>query len=187
MNTDAIIRSVRTWVEQLVVGEQLCPFARQPLQSGSVRFEVSEATDTAELLECLAEEIEKLVQTPELETTLLIHPNVLTDFLAYNQFLDEVDTLLRRLGMEGVFQVASFHPDYQFAGTEPGDAENYTNRSPYPLLHLLREESIETAIASFENIDRVSERNISHLEQIGAGSLAARLNACFRDSDGPIL
>jgi hypothetical protein len=187
MNADATIRSVSTWVEQLVVGEQLCPFARLPLQSGRVRFEVTQATSADELLACLAEEIKRLEQTPEIETTLLIHPNVLTDFLTYNQFLDEVDALLRRLDMEGVFQVASFHPDYQFAGTEVEDAENYSNRSPYPLLHLLREASIETAIDSFENIDGVPDRNIRHLRQIGASALAERLNACFQDSDEPIL
>lgn len=185
MNTDAIIRSVRTWVEQFVVGEQLCPFARQPLESGGVRFVVTEARSTNVLLDCLAEEIARLAQTPEIETTLLIHPNVLTDFLTYNQFLDEVDALLRRLDLEGVFQVASFHPDYQFAGTEPEDAENYTNRSPSPMLHVLREERIEAAVASFKNIEGVPERNIRHLRQIGASALAERLNACFRDTDGP--
>ena len=187
MNADAIIRSVKTWIEQLVVGEKLCPFARQPLQAGRVRFAVTDTASSTGLLDRLGDELELLTRAPELETTLLIHPNVLTDFLTYNQFLDEVDALIRHLKLEGVFQVASFHPDYRFAGTAPEDAENYSNRSPYPLLHLLREESIEAAISSYPDIDGVPERNVMRLRQIGAEALATRLRACFRDTDGPIL
>jgi hypothetical protein len=185
--SEPIIRTVRTWVEQLVVGEKLCPFARQPLEAAKVRFVVTGAVGSAELLDRLSEEVDLLSQSAEIETTLLIHPHVLTDFPAYNQFLDEADALIRRLGVEGVFQVASFHPDYQFAGTAPGDAENYSNRSPYPLLHLLREESIEAAINAFPDIDGVPERNIQRLRQIGAQALAERLRDCFQDTDEPFL
>ncbi len=187
MNTEAILNSVGTWVEQLVVGEQLCPFARQPLKAGRVRFAVTFVTSEAALLDALAEEIARLEQNARIETTLLIHPNVLTEFESYNQFLDDVDELIRSMGVEGTFQVASFHPDYRFAGTGSEDAENYSNRSPYPLLHLLRERSIEAAIDAFDDIDGVPERNIRHLRQIGAETLAARLAACFRDTDSPLL
>jgi hypothetical protein len=165
---------VRSWVEDFVVAEQLCPFARQPLASGKIRFAVSAAESEAALIAALAEELQRLLQTAEIETTLLIHPCVLNDFPTYNQFLDDVDELLRRLDLEGVVQVASFHPDYQFAGTNADDAENYSNRSPYPLLHLLREESIEVAVEAHPDIDAVPERNIQHLSQIGADELQRR-------------
>lgn len=180
MNSEAIIIPVRTWVETFVIGEQLCPFARQPLADGRVRFQVTEAESEADLLSALTAEIEHLAQTPAVETTLLVHPNALNDFLAYNQFLDEVDALIQTLDVEGEFQVASFHPDYQFAGTEADDAENYSNRSPYPMLHLLREASIEVAVATHPAIDEVPERNIRHLRGLGADALAARLRACFQ-------
>jgi hypothetical protein len=106
---------------------------------------------------------------------------VLTDFPSYNQFLDLVDDLLRASSLEGIFQVASFHPNYQFAGTEPDDPENYTNRSPYPMLHLLREASIEAAVNAFDDVDKVPERNIRHLNSIGTSRLHKRWLACFTD------
>ena len=182
MNREIIKEVVRTWVEEFVVAEQLCPFARQPLAGGKVRFAVSAAESETPLLTDLDEELQRLLEKPEFETTLLIHPYTLTDFPGYNQFLDDVDELLRRLDLEGVFQVASFHPDYQFAGTNAEDAENYSNRSPYPLLHLLREESIEAAVEAHPDIDAVPERNIQHLSQIGAAELKRRLWDWRRDS-----
>lgn len=130
MNTEATVSAVRTWIEQLVVGEKLCPFAGQPLQAGRVRFAVTTARTEPELLEALSEEFDRLLQSAELETTLLIHPEALTDFADYNQFLDLVDELIVSLDLEGVFQVASFHPHYQFAETEPGDAENSATARP---------------------------------------------------------
>jgi hypothetical protein len=181
MNPDAIINPVRTWVEQLVIGEALCPFARRPLEADRVRFTVTDADSESALLASLEKEIARLERDSEIETTLLIHPRVLTDFIAYNQFLDKVDALLRSLSMEGVFQVASFHPDYQFSGTAHDDAENFSNRSPYPLLHLIREESVDAAIDSFDNIDDVPRRNIIHLRAIGTAVLTKRLQACLKD------
>lgn len=182
MHNEAIINAVKSWVERFVVGESLCPFARRPLEAGRVRFAVTGAQSETALLESLTDELVRLSRQAALETTLLIHPNVLNDFLSYNQFLDEADALVRSLNMEGVVQVASFHPDYQFAGTKPGDAGNYTNRSPYPLLHLIREESIEAASRSFAGIENVPDRNIRHLQDIGTDALAERLQACLRDS-----
>ena len=186
MNSDDIIRPVRAWVEQLVVAERLCPFARRPLEAGAVRFVATNATGEAGLLEALTVEAHHLLEHPDIETTLLIHPHALGEFSTYNQFLDEVDALLRHLEVEGVIQVASFHPNYQFAGTDPEDAENYSNRSPYPLLHLIREESIDAAVAAYDQIEEIPERNIAHLKHIGASTLARRLAACFQDSNGPI-
>ena len=186
MNEETFISSVRAWLEQLVVAERLCPFARRPLEAGQVRFVATEADDEPALLTALSAEIERLKEDGNIETTLLIHPHALVDFHSYNQFLDEVDALLKRENVEGIFQVASFHPDYQFAGTEPGDAENYSNRSPYPMLHLLREKSIEAAIDTFQHIEEIPERNIRHLRDIGASVLAERLAACLGDSNGPI-
>lgn len=181
MNDKTAIESVKAWVAEFVIGENLCPFAARGLENDSVRFTVTASRREEELLSDLIEELEILKADPSIETTLLIHPQVLEDFTVYNQFLDAADALLTELGLEGVFQIASFHPDYQFAATAPEDAENYTNRSPFPLLHLLREESIEKAVASFEGIEAVPERNIRHLEKIGACELQKRLLSCRQD------
>ncbi len=174
MDESAIIQSVRTWVEGFVVGENLCPFAQRELMKDRVRFTVSSACREQALLIALREELAILKDNPEIETTLLIHPNVLQDFADYNQFLDPAEELLERLDLTGIFQIASFHPDYQFANTRVEDAENYSNRSPYPLLHLLREDSIERAVAAYEGIDRVPERNIEHLKNLGSAELRRR-------------
>ncbi len=187
MSNEAISTTIRNWLEQLVIAESLCPFARQPLAEGRVRFAVTEVGSEDALLTALAEELKALVAAPEIETTLLIHPAVLSDFHDYNQFLDRADALIRELGFEGTFQVASFHPHYQFAGTEATDPENYSNRTPYPLLHLLRESSIEAAVDAHPDIDAIPGRNVRHLQQIGTATLARRLQACFRDSDESIL
>ena len=129
------------------MGLNLCPFAKRELLANRVRFSVTQVATEEQLLAELQGELERLNSDDSIETTLLIHPEVLQDFYCYNQFLDYVDGLLREMALEGVYQVASFHPDYQFGGTEPDDAENYTNRSPYPILQLIREASLEKAVA----------------------------------------
>ncbi len=169
------IRVVRQWVEDVVVELNLCPFAKRELIADRVRFVVTDATSEDELLETLAFELEFLGSTPSIETTLVIHPHVLGDFSLYNQFLDNADRLLVALKLEGVFQVASFHPDYQFADTKADNAENYTNRSPYPVLHLLREESLERVIASTPDIDQIPKRNIETMNRVGTESLRSML------------
>ena len=169
------IRVVRQWVEDVVVELNLCPFAKRELIADRVRFVVTDATSEDELLETLAFELEFLGSTPSIETTLVIHPHVLGDFSLYNQFLDNADRLLVALKLEGVFQVATFHPDYQFADTKADDAENYTNRSPYPVLHLLREESLERVIASTPDIDQIPKRNIETMNRVGTESLRSML------------
>ncbi len=177
--SQSISESVRHWVETLVVDLNLCPFARAELLKDRVRFTVSDATTEPQLLLDLQQELELLSSNEAIETTLLIHPYVLQDFDTYNQFLDQVDALSVQLDLEGIYQVASFHPDYQFAGTASDAAENYTNRAPYPILHLLREESLERAIAGYPGVEQIPERNIELLEGMGAEKMQALLRACF--------
>jgi len=179
VNDENTVRSVRHWVETLVVGLNLCPFAKAELIKDRVRFATTAAATEAQLLAALETELALLDADPAIETTLLIHPEVLQDFHDYNQFLDDADALLVALGLEGVYQIASFHPHYQFGGTEPEDAENHTNRSPYPLLHLLREASLEQAIERFPGVERIPERNIALMNDLGRERLQALLNACL--------
>lgn len=176
---EKVVSSVRQWVESVVVDLNLCPFAKRELVKNRVRFAVTEVTTEEQLLIALQAELELLNNEPSVETTLLIHPNVLHDFYDYNQFLNYVDGLLVQMMLEGVYQVASFHPDYQFAGTGPADAENYTNRSPYPMLHLIREESLERAIAAYPDVDKIPARNTELMNTLGKDKLQQLLQACF--------
>lgn len=172
MNTppDAtVIAATQHWLERAVIGLNLCPFAKAAYGKQRVRFTVSAATTAEALLDDLILALQALhaADSAACETTLLIHPQVLTDFLDYNDFLDAADAAIAALGLEGVIQVASFHPQYQFAGTQADDIENFTNRAPYPLLHLLREESIEQAVASYPDVDDIPRRNIERLKALG--------------------
>ena len=159
----------RRWLEKAVIGLNLCPFAKAVYVKNQVRFVLSDASTPEALLEQLVEELVHLRDTPaeETDTTLLIHPDVLTDFLDYNDFLENADAAVEALDLGGIIQVASFHPDYQFDGTHPDDASNYTNRAPFPILHLLREDSVERAVAAFPDPDVIVERNIATLDRIG--------------------
>ncbi len=179
MKDEQIIAAVRHWVETMVVGMNLCPFAKRELVKERVRFVTTEADNQEALLLVLHDELERLTQQPDIETTLLIHPQVLQDFYDYNDFLYLADRLLVQMELEGVYQIASFHPDYQFGGTEPEDAENYTNRSPYPVLHLLREDSLERVIADYPNVDDIPERNIALMNELGTNKLKVLLQDCF--------
>lgn len=179
MNTQHAENAVRQWVSTVVVGLNLCPFAKKELVKNRIRFAVSEATTEEGLFADLQAELALLNDNPDIETTLLIHPQVLQDFLDYNQFLDIADGLLLEMQLDGVYQVASFHPDYQFGGTEPEDAENYTNRSPYPILHLLREESLDRVLGDDPDADQIPQRNVELMNSMGADKLRALLEACF--------
>lgn len=183
---ETIIARTRCWIERVVVELNLCPFARKPYEGGQVRYVVSAAERPEDLLENVQRELELLRATDaaEVETTVLIHPFVLHDFLDYNDFLGIVDALIDEGGYAGEFQVASLHPDYQFAGTQPDDAENYTNRSPYPILHLLREEGLARAIAGYARPDKIPERNIRTLEKLGAARMREILDECMRIEGG---
>lgn len=181
LTPDTVIARTRCWIERTVIKFNLCPFARKPYSGEQIRYAVSDAEEPEQLLADLQRELEHLrTSDPQvLETTVLIHPRVLQDFLDYNDFLDVVDALLAQ-GYEEEFQVASLHPDYRFAGTSPDDAENYTNRSPYPVLHLLRVEGVARAISSYANPDRIPERNIEQMEKYGAEAMRAILDDCMK-------
>ena len=170
---------MRKWVGSFVVDLNICPFAKKELVKKRVRFAVTEAATEESLLMALESELELLNADPAIETTLLIHPRVLQDFGDYNQFLDLADGLLVQMELENIYQVASFHPDYQFAGTDPGDAENYTNRSPYPVLHLLREDSLDQVLSDSQDADQIPLRNIELMNALGKDKLQALLQACF--------
>lgn len=164
------LEATRAWLRHAVIGLNFCPFANATVSRNRLRMVVSQADDPFDLLDELRRELKRLQDTPEsvLETTLLICPHLLADFLDFNDFLDSAEALLGRLGLEGTFQIASFHPQYQFAGTAADDIGNATNQSPFPTLHLLRESSIDRAVAAWgEDTDRIFENNIARLEALG--------------------
>jgi hypothetical protein len=164
-----ILAETTRWLERAVIGLNLCPFAKSVFVKRQIRFTVTVAETADELLAELEQEFGVLVDaaSSEIDTTLLIHPRVMGDFVDFNFFLAEVDALIRRLGFDGVFQVASLHPQYEFAGSAPDDIANFTNRSPYPTLHLLRESSIDRAVAAFPDAEAIFGRNIETLERLG--------------------
>ena len=166
---DAVVAATVHWLEQAVIGLNLCPFAKAVHVKGQIRYVVSRAATPEALLEQLMEEMQHLADAdPErVDTTLLIHPDVLGDFEDYNEFLDVADAALEDMELDGELQVASFHPQYQFADTHPNDIENYTNRAPYPTLHLLREDSVERAVEAFPEASDIFEKNIATLRALG--------------------
>ena len=167
---DALVTTAtQAWLEKAVIGLNLCPFAKAVHLNRQIRYVVSAAVAEETLLGDLLHELKFLAAAdPEqVDTTLLIHPRVLGDFVAYNDFLDLADAAVAELGLEGEIQVASFHPAYQFAGTGPDDIENFSNRAPYPTLHLLREASVEKAVAAFPDAADVYRRNIETLRALG--------------------
>lgn len=168
-DNDQIIAITQAWLERAVIGLNLCPFAKAVHVKKQIRYVVSPATSAEELLTEVMRELEVLAESsPEkIETTLLIHPHALNDFLDYNDFLEVVDAALEEMELDGELQVASMHPDYQFADTERNDISNYTNRSPYPTLHLLRESSIEKAVAAFPEAEQIFEKNIATMKALG--------------------
>lgn len=178
MNKQAIIDTTRQWVEKVVIDLNLCPFARRELVNNRIRFTVTAAQTPDALLMELQQELLRLADDDSIETTLLIHPEVLRDFPDYNDFLDVADGLVQLLELEGVLQIASFHPQYQFAGTTENAVENYTNRSPWPMLHLLRESSLERAIASYPDTADIPARNIERVEGLGLAAMEALLASC---------
>jgi uncharacterized protein len=165
----AILADTHAWIEKAVIGLDLCPFARGVYFGDRIRYSISAALGDDALLDDLAHELSVLASASEglCETTLLIHPRTLTDFTDYNEFLDAADRKIDALGLRGEIQIASFHPRYQFAGTTADDIGNFTNRSPYPMLHLLREASIERAIVAIPDTDAIYERNIETLRRVG--------------------
>ncbi len=164
-----VIANTQTWLQKAVIGLNLCPFAKAVYERKQIRFQVSSAVNKEQLLRDLLHELQFMARTDanEVDTTLLIHPGVLNDFLEYNDFLDTAEAAVVEMKLEGVIQIASFHPQYQFAGTEAEDISNYTNRAPYPTLHLLREDSVTRAVDSFAEVDSIPEKNIATMKALG--------------------
>ena len=164
------IAETRAWMRRAVIGLNLCPFARAVDVKEQIRYVFSDATDPEALLATLIVELQRLADTDPavVDTTMLIHPRVLTDFEDFNDFLELADAAVEDLDLDGVLQVASFHPRFQFADTEPDDITNATNRSPYPTLHLLREDSVDRAVAAFPEAEAIFERNMETLDKLGA-------------------
>ena len=169
MTEEQVLTRTRHWLEKAVIGLNLCPFAKAVYAKNQVRMVVSKARHADDLLEELDRELDLLVATPadEIDTTLLIHPTLFEDFLDFNDFLEIAEGVVNEHGLEGVIQLASFHPQFQFDGTEPGDISNYTNRAPFAILHLLREDSVERAVEAFPQADAIFDANIATLEKLG--------------------
>jgi hypothetical protein len=174
-NPEFIEQQTKLWLERLVIGLDLCPFAGREWSAGRVRLVTSAADDELTLLDELQHELLLLDQQPEIETTLLIHPEVLQNFADYNDFLDIAEALLAELSLDSEVQIASFHPKYQFAGTSPEDVENYTNRAPYPMLHLLREDSVAAAVAAHPDPDAIPQNNIQKMNALGLAAVQTLL------------
>ncbi len=177
----------RAWVDRAVIGLNLCPFAKAVQAKGQVRYVFCDATDEQALLDLLCAEMHYLAEADPLktDTTLIVHPHVLTDFEEFNDFLDAADAAVEHLGYGGVLQVATFHPQYQFADTDADDVTNATNRSPYPTLQLLREESVDRAADAFPEAEAIYEANMRTLQALGHDKWAALQAQCEADASTP--
>jgi hypothetical protein len=180
-----VIAETRAWVDRAVIGLNLCPFAKAVQVKNQIRYVCSEAGDTDALVAELCSELERIAEAdPALhDTTLLIHPRVLADFMDFNDFLDVADAALRALDLDGEIQIASFHPDFQFADTEPDDVTNATNRSPYPTLHLIREASLDRAVAAFPEAEAIFEANMEKMEELGHRGWEKLRAQCRKDAE----
>ncbi|HTA88465.1 MAG TPA: DUF1415 domain-containing protein [Polyangiaceae bacterium] len=178
---EQIVSQTRAWLEEIVIGLGLCPFAKAVHVKGQIRYFVSAARTPEALLEDLLSELTLLSRAePELiDTTLLIHPHTLLGFLDYNDFLSVADVAIDELGLTGELQVASFHPEYQFEGNAADDPANYCNRSPHPMLHLLREASVDRAVAVFPDASLIYEKNIQTLRTLGQSGIQRLLTAAL--------
>lgn len=185
MTESGSIQACRAWVQQVVIGLDLCPFAERTQACGRMRIQVCDQAGLDHALEALLDEVTWLDANPEMDTTLLVVTGArFEDFERYLDLLACAEQLLIDEGYEGVYQLASFHPDYQFEGTEPADPENYSNRSPQPILQVLREASVTRAVDAYEDAEGIPERNIARLRALGNDTLQAHLDACAADNDG---
>jgi hypothetical protein len=177
MDDQAVIDATRRWVDSFVIGLNLCPFAKRVADGGRIRYAVSAAITPVAFTDDLRRELELLTTTSrtEIETTLLILPHALPDYLDFNDFLDTADGVLSDLRLQGVVQLVGFHPDYYFADTPPDAVDNYTNRSPYPMLHLLREDSISEVSNDPEALEAIPKRNVELLRRMGLAAVRKRL------------
>jgi hypothetical protein len=173
INNETVLKLTKQWIETFVLGLNLCPFARHPYKNGKIRYVVFEGVDIEHLTETLVREIAYLEQSPPsvVETSLVILKEALSDFDEYLDYLEVTEFVLNELELAGVFQIASFHPDYQFEGTEPEDAENYTNRSPFPMIHILREDSVTRAVEAYPEVGNIPEQNIATMNKLGVDKI----------------
>lgn len=169
MSEELFVSTTRRWIEKVVIGLNLCPFAAKPFKEDKIRYLVQASPDKTHLVDKVILEATLLAdeQNKSFETTLIIHPDLLTDFMDYLDFIDYLEETLAGIHLEGVIQIASFHPVYQFEGTEEEDPENYTNRSPYPMIHLLKEDSVSRAVDLYPNIEQIPDDNIKTMNQLG--------------------
>jgi hypothetical protein len=179
MDHPSIIAATRRWISSIVIDLNLCPFAERVFNADRIRYVVTEAADEESLRQALRAELLFLAAAPRsgVETSILIHPAVLADFLDYNEFIEIAERLVETIGLSGVVQIAGFHPHYRFADTEADDVENYTNRSPYPMLHLLREESVTEVAGERDDLLTIPERNIETLRRLGREKILEKLRA----------
>ena len=180
MNSDEVIEATRRWVAGTVVELNLCPFAAAPMKAGRIRYVVCHESGADGIYRALLKELETLYDLPEetAETCLLIVPAGLESFTEYLALLDAAEAAIPEAGLEGVFQLASFHPDYRFQGCDERDPANYTNRSPFPMFHLIREASLERALEQCPEPEKIPERNMALLREMGLEAMQQRLRAC---------
>ncbi|MEE9345696.1 MAG: DUF1415 domain-containing protein [Methylococcales bacterium] len=179
VSSTQIIAQTRQWIETVVIGYQFCPFARKVFDTQTIHYQVIDDQQLEPCLQALIAQCQKLDNTNSIETTLIIYPQGYTDFKHFLELLALAEDLLVAQGHEGIYQLASFHPQYQFANTDIDEPANYTNRSPYPMLHLLREASLERAIADYPDVDAIPQRNIKHAEALGVTKMAEALACCY--------
>lgn len=174
--------AVEKWLTSVVIDLNLCPFAQREYRQEKIHFSICDSVSEADIVEHLVRELLALHKDTQVETTLLILSKSLIEFSLFNDFLDMADTVLDDMKLDGVFQIASFHPDYQFAGTQVDDAENYTNRSPYPILHLLRESSLDSAIDRHPDTSQIPHDNIDLMNKLGNQHMDSLLKKCLLDN-----
>ncbi len=174
-----LITATQTWLKTIIIDYSLCPFAKRELDRGSIYFSVNHETDIERCLLDLLSEFERLNTDDSIETSLLIYAEAFKDFDDYLDFLELAEAVLSDQDYEGIYQLASFHPDYRFEGAPKDDPANYTNRSPYPMIHVLRETSLEKAIDSYPNPEQIPERNIALMRELGFAKVQTLLKACY--------
>lgn len=176
-----ILRQTLKWLSTVIIAHGVCPFAKREVDADSIHYAVIEARDLQGQLEDILMHCAELDADSQRETSLLVFPAALSDFEDYLDMLDMANALLMQEGYEGVYQLASFHPDYQFAGVGPEDASHYTNRSPYPMLHILREASVERAVKNYPNPEKIPERNIKFTQGLGVAAMQKLLAECYKE------
>ena len=179
MNKDShIIGQTKAWIQSVIIKCNFCPFAKSEFEQGNIRYHVDRNLGFEQCLETLVKECMILVNEPDIETTFIVYPDTATDFNEFLELVELAETILIKQGYEGIFQLASFHPDYCFAGERQDDPANYTNRSLYPMLHIIRESSIERVLKSYRNPENIPERNIQYARDKGNENMKAMLDAC---------